>query len=71
MAPGPDFWKKVTGPIFAMKLSLKRIGWSMPAFTTAVDRFCAELLLTLVLPTLLKQHLRQTVQHVHECRSAT
>eukprot|EP00959_Pyramimonas_sp_CCMP1952_P345561 7236655-Pyramimonas_sp.AAC.1 len=52
-----------------MKLSLHRIGWSMPSFTVTKDQFGVTVPLTLVSPALLKRHLRLAVVHLHERRA--
>eukprot|EP00959_Pyramimonas_sp_CCMP1952_P268306 5610130-Pyramimonas_sp.AAC.1 len=69
LGPGHDNWKQVLGPLSAMKLSLRRIGWSMPSFTVMRDLFGIDLPLTLVSPALLKRHIRQAVLYLHERRA--
>eukprot|EP00959_Pyramimonas_sp_CCMP1952_P416095 8717723-Pyramimonas_sp.AAC.1 len=55
----------------APKLSLTRIGWHVPSFTTVVDHKGAEHPLTLIPPALLMRHLRLAIQAHHERRSGT
>eukprot|EP00959_Pyramimonas_sp_CCMP1952_P358710 7510934-Pyramimonas_sp.AAC.1 len=52
-----------------MKLSLRRIGWTMLGVTVMRDQFGIDLPFTLVGPALLKRHLRLAVLHLHERRA--
>ena len=54
-------WTKVSGPISALRMSLFRLGWTMPGFTTIVDDFGREISLTLSSPKLIKVLCREAV----------
>ena len=54
-------WRRVAGPMMAMRLSLFRIGWSMNSFTELVDDFGVPISLTLTSPKLIGILLKQAV----------
>eukprot|EP00959_Pyramimonas_sp_CCMP1952_P391512 8204707-Pyramimonas_sp.AAC.1 len=49
-----------------MRLSVERLGWHMPSFTTLEDDMGVEVQVTLVSPALLKRLLRCAVMRCHE-----
>ncbi len=66
--PGPRAWSQVRGPISAMHLTLRRIGWAMKGPFTLVDCAGEEILLTRVPPALLAQLLRRAVLRTLEAK---
>ncbi len=59
--PGSRAWSRVRGPIGALHLTLRRIGWSMRDPFTVTDHDGVEVQLTRVPPALLAQLLRRAV----------
>ncbi len=66
--PGPHAWNRVRGPISAMHLTLRRIGWAMKGPFTLVDGAGEEIFLTKVPPALLAQLLRRAVLRTLEAK---
>eukprot|EP00959_Pyramimonas_sp_CCMP1952_P112266 2347285-Pyramimonas_sp.AAC.1 len=46
-------WAKVRGPVSALRMCSRRLGWTMPDFTSFKDDFCRGTSMTLTSPPLL------------------
>ena len=63
--PAPT-WRQVRGPLQAMRLSLVRIGWHMPAWHTLVNDFGDQIQLTTCSPALVADFLFEGVIRMHQ-----
>ncbi|CAK0844078.1 unnamed protein product [Prorocentrum cordatum] len=61
LANPPAAWRQVRGPIGAMFLSLKRIGWSMPSYAQMTNDLGVTFSLATSSPRLIKNLLREAV----------